>query len=72
MSELFWYWTVEVVLCAVFTAENVVRNLFVNLVLNVWSAGSLDRTYETKKVRYKSEATNRHAPVNKREINSQQ
>lgn len=38
VSELFWYWTVEVgcaVLCAVFTAENVVRSLFVNLVLNV-------------------------------------
>lgn len=38
VSELFWYWTVEVgcaVLWAVFTAENVVRSLFVNLVLNV-------------------------------------
>lgn len=38
VSELFWYWTVEAgcaVLWAVFTAENVVRSLFVNLVLNV-------------------------------------
>lgn len=38
VSELFWYWTVEAgcaVLWVVFTAVNVVRSLFVNLVLNV-------------------------------------